>query len=126
VELNISVKPWGVAMFNRKLDKAEWESFFNFLSKQLEGKLAEIEIASLKVGDQIEAEWLPLVGIAYDPKDDIVEIALEDHDHIINKPREIYFAEEGTQFMGLDILDGEGAHQIVKLRDPLMLASREQ
>src|SRR3954470_7501133 len=94
-----SVRPWGVAMFNRKLEKAEWESFFNFLSKQLEGKLAEIEIASLKVGDQIEAEWLPLIGITYDPKDDIVEIALEDVDHIINKPREIYFAEEGTQFM---------------------------
>ena len=37
----------------------------------------EIEIASLSICDQIEAEWLPLLGIVYDPKDDIIEVALE-------------------------------------------------
>jgi Family of unknown function (DUF5335) len=38
---------------------------------------AEIEVASLALGDQVEAEWLPLLGIAYDPKDDLVQVALE-------------------------------------------------
>jgi hypothetical protein len=77
-------------------------------------------------GDQIEADWLPLIGIVYDHKDDIVEIGLEDSnriviDHIIREPHEIYFAGEGRQFMGLDIVDLHGAHHIVKLRDPLLL-----
>ena len=50
---------------------------FDRLSKTLEGKQAEIEVASLSLGDQVEAEWLPLHGITYDPNDDLVEVALE-------------------------------------------------
>ena len=60
----------------RKLGKAEWQRYFDRISKAVIGKRAEIEIASLALGDQIEAEWLPLIGIAYDRKDDILEIAL--------------------------------------------------
>jgi hypothetical protein len=114
-------------MINRKVDKAEWKQFFDVLSKQVEGTHAAIEVASLKLGDQIEAEWLPLIGLVYDHKDNSVEIALEVSkldvvDHIIREPREIYFAEDGRQFMGLDIIDLEGTHHIVKLKDPLMLS----
>ena len=47
----------------RKLEKTEWRRFFDWVSKGLVGKRAEIEIASLALGDQIEAEWLPLLGI---------------------------------------------------------------
>ena len=113
-------------MINRKINKTEWKQFFDFLSKQVEGTRAEIEIASLKLGDQIEAEWLPVIGLVYDHKDNSVEIALEASkrdvvDHIIREPREIYFAEDGRQFMGLDIIDLKGTHHIVKLKDPLML-----
>ncbi len=60
----------------RKLDKTKWQAFFDRVSKGLIGKRAEIEIASLALGSQIEAEWLPLFGIVYDPKNDIIEIAL--------------------------------------------------
>ena len=106
--------------------QTEWKQFFDALSKQVEGAHAEIEVASLERGDQIKAEWLPLIGLVYDHKDNSVEIALEASqrdivDHIIRKPREIYFAEDGRRFMGLDIIDLEGTHHIVKLKDPLML-----
>jgi hypothetical protein len=77
-------------MATRKLDKRQWHTFFDRISRLLEGKQAEIEVASLALGDQVEAEWLPLVGIEYDPKDDLVEVALEGLDHLIPKPREIY------------------------------------
>ena len=60
-------------MTARKLDKSQWRTFFDRLSKTLEGKQAEIEVASLSLGDQVEAEWLPLHGITYDPNDDLVE-----------------------------------------------------
>jgi Family of unknown function (DUF5335) len=117
-------------LINRKLDKAEWQPFFDFLSKQLEGMRTEIEVASLALGDQIEAEWLPLVGIVYDPRKDIVEVAVEGADqvvihHMISAPYEIYFAEEGRRFIGLDIVDAAGTHHIVKLKDPLMLPATE-
>jgi hypothetical protein len=69
---------------------------FDRVTKMLEGKRAEIEVVSLRLGDQVEAEWLPLLGIAYDPNDDIVEIALEGLDHLIPNPREIY-VEKGLK-----------------------------
>jgi hypothetical protein len=38
-------------------------------------------ICGLALGDQIAANWLPLLGITYEPKDDLLEIALEGLDH---------------------------------------------
>jgi hypothetical protein len=108
-------------MVTQKIEKAKWRPFLDFLTKLLAGKRAEIEVASLAVGDQIEAEWLPLIGLVYDPKDDLIEVALEGHDHLIHHPRELYFAEDAGQFMSLEMVDAEGNHEIVKLKDPLML-----
>jgi hypothetical protein len=110
----------------RKLEKNEWRPFLDFLSKLLEAKEAEIEVASLKLGDQVEAEWLPLIGISYDPKNDIVEIALEGHDHIIHKPREIYLDDNVGALMSLEVVDADGVRQIVKLKDQLALPAPHQ
>jgi hypothetical protein len=107
-------------MATRKLDKKEWKTFFDRISKILEGKQVEIEVASLDLGDQVQAEWLPLYGIAYDPKDGLVEVILEGLDHMIAKPREIY-VEDGTAGLeSVEIIDAEGIKQIVKLRDELV------
>jgi Family of unknown function (DUF5335) len=108
-------------MASRKLDKAQWRPFLERATKMLEGKQAEIEVASLALGDQIEAEWLPLLGLAYDPKDDLIEIALEGLDHMIRKPRELYVEDGTAGLMSLEIVDAEDVAQIVKFREPLML-----
>lgn len=105
----------------RKLDKKEWRSFLDGMSKVLEGEQAEIEVVSLALGDQIEAEWLPFLGITYDPKDDVVEIALEGVDHLIEHPRKIYVDDNVNGIVSLEVVDAEGARQIVKLREPLAL-----
>ena len=104
-----------------KLDKNEWKTFFDRVSKTLEGNQAEIEVASLRIGAQVQAEWLSLLGIAYDPKDDLMEVLLEGLDHIITKPREIY-VEDGTAGLeSVEIIDADDVKQIVKLRNELML-----
>jgi hypothetical protein len=109
-------------MTTRKLDKAKWGETFDRLSKMLGPKQVEIEVAGLALGDQIEAKWLPLIGIVYDPKDDIIEVALEELDHIVHKPREVFVAEEEAGALtALEIVDVEGIKQIVRLRDPLTL-----
>ncbi|HKF09976.1 MAG TPA: DUF5335 domain-containing protein [Xanthobacteraceae bacterium] len=113
-------------MATRKLEKKEWRTFFDRLSTTLQGKEAEIEVASLRLGDQVEADWLPLIGIAYDPNDDVVEVALEDLDHLIPKPRDIYIADGPAGVMALEIIDADDVKQIVKLRSPLMLPSPSQ
>lgn len=105
----------------KKLEKSIWRSYFDTVSKALVGKRVEIEVASLKLGDQIEAEWLPLIGITYDPKDDLIEVALEGVDHLIYKPREIWIEGEGLDLSAIEVVDDDGVRQIVTLSDPLML-----
>jgi Family of unknown function (DUF5335) len=86
-------------------------------------KAGRDEVASLSLGDQVEAEWLPLHGITYDPNDDLVEVALERLDHMIRKPREIYLEDWIRGLTTIEIVDADGTKQVVKLREPLMLAS---
>jgi hypothetical protein len=105
----------------RKLDRQEWKSYFERISKLIEGRQAEIEVASLKLGDQIAAEWLPLLGLTYDPKDDVFEVTLDGIDHLIEHPREVYVDGNSVELNALEVVDAEGVRQIVKLRDPLML-----
>lgn len=108
-------------MTARKLEKKEWKPFFERVSQVLGAKQAEVEVLSLGLGDQLEAEWLPLLGLAYDPKNDVLEVALEGLDHLIQKPRDIYVEDGGVGLASLAIVDAEGARQIVKLRDPMVL-----
>jgi hypothetical protein len=110
-------------MAARKLEKNEWKPFFDSVSKVLGAKQAEIEVQSLDLGDQVEAEWLPLLGLTYDPNNDLLDVALEGLDHMIPKPREIYVEDGGVGLASLAITDAEGAHQLVKLRDPMVLPS---
>jgi hypothetical protein len=104
-----------------KLDKEAWQSYFDRISKLVVGKQAEIEVASLQLGDQIEAEWVPLLGISYDPKNDLVEVLLEGLDHLIRNPRDIY-AEQGPAGMtSMEVIDTDDVRQIIRLRDPILL-----
>jgi hypothetical protein len=105
----------------RKLEKAKRRSFLDNMSEPLIGKRAEIEIDSLSLGSQIEAEWLPLLGITYDPKNDVIEVALDGLDHLIRNPREVHVDIGTTGLTSIEVIDAEGVQQIIKLRDPLML-----
>ena len=48
-------------MASRTIPQAEWRTFFDGLADALVGKRVEVEAASLELGDQIVAEWLPLL-----------------------------------------------------------------
>ena len=101
----------------RTLEKSDWRPFFDHLSKMLDGCQAEIE-ASLALGDQVQASWLPLLGLVYDPKDDVVEVALDGLDHLIRSPRDIYVEEGNGLLASVEMIDADGTRQIVKLKEP--------
>ena len=44
-----------------QLDKSRWKDYFDRVSKALRSKLVELDVESLRLGDQIEVEWAPLV-----------------------------------------------------------------
>lgn len=104
-----------------KLEKAQWGPYFDHVSKTLSGKQAEIEVASLAIGAQLEAEWLPFQGIVYDHKNDLVEILLEGLDHLIRQPGDIFIDQGPAGLVSLMIERADGIKEIIRLRDPLML-----
>ena len=84
-------------MAERILPKSDWQFYCDRISKGLTGKRANIEVTGLRIGDQIQAESLPLFGITYDPKDDLVEIAMEGLDHLIDT--EDHFGGSGPRWL---------------------------
>jgi hypothetical protein len=94
------------------------------MSKVLLGRHAEIEVTGPSFGAHMAAKWLPLLGITYDPKGDLVEIALEGLDHLIHQPREIAVEDGAEGLTAMQIVDADQRRQIVKLREPLMLMQR--
>ena len=107
------------------IDKAEWKAYCEFLSRTLEGGGVEIEVASLDLGDQIESDWLPMIGITYDPKDDLFDVALQRGDavvdHLIYGPREFAADREFVELSALEIIDRDGKQHLLRLRDALAL-----
>ena len=101
---------------------AEWREFFDRMSKALLGKRAEIEVSSLDLGDQILAEWVPLVGITYDTGDQLLDVAFAGGtNHLIRRPREIVVEEDAGGLKSVAVVDADGARQIVRLKEPLLL-----
>lgn len=104
-----------------EVPRSEWESYFNRVSKTLSAKEAEIEVAGLDIGDQIEAEWVRLAGISYDPKDDVLSLATETLDHLIHHPDTVFVEAEIDGLHSMEITDRDGHKQIVTFKDPLAL-----
>ena len=108
-------------MTARSIDKVEWGSFCAGLSKALSGSEAEIDVASLELGAQIEKEWAPWLGITYDPADDAIYITLEEADHIVKRPTELLADMDDVNISALQITDAEGIRHMVRLKGLLFL-----
>ncbi|WP_297527536.1 DUF5335 domain-containing protein [Thiohalobacter sp.] len=109
-------------MATRKIDKAELDQYFDGVSKALGAVTAEVEVAGLDIGEQVEAEWLPLAGMTYDRKDDVFEIDLGDAvDHLVLHPTEVYVEESAEGLHSIEVVDRDGHCHIVKLRKALAL-----
>jgi hypothetical protein len=106
----------------RKLTKSEWGPYCARISRGLEeGQRAEIEIVSLDSGDQYEARWMPLHGIAYDDKSNMIEIVLEGVDHMIREPSALLVETTRRGIVALEIVSGDEQRQSIRLSEPLRL-----
>jgi len=109
------------AMATHRLKRNQWQRYFDLVSRELGGQHAEIETAGLRLGAQINQEWAPLNGLTYDPKNDVFEVETENLDHLIPRPQDIFVEDAGTVLRSVEVIDADGNHQIVKLREPLAL-----
>lgn len=111
---------------SQTLNKAEMRELFDRLTRQLADEGAEVEVESLRLSHRIDAQWVPLLGLSYDPGCDAIAIILEGIDITIARPREIYLDGAHNAWTALDIVDAEGVQHIVQLKDPLTLPPRQQ
>jgi hypothetical protein len=114
------------AMTIRKLERGEWNGLCLRVTRYCSGMQAIVEVMSVEFGCQVEIHRLPMFGMSYDPRNDVLELLIGDLDHLIRAPRELYFDDAPLGSIALQIVDADGVRQIVTLRYPLMLPSPDR
>jgi hypothetical protein len=108
-----------------ELARAEWRRYCDRLSKHLAGQRVELDIASLELGDHVEARWLPLLGVVFDARGDVLEIALDGVGHSILAPREIHLEQTDRGLVSLSIVSANDTVETLRFREPLNLETYE-
>lgn len=109
----------------QELSREEWREFFEKLSNEFDGYDVTIEVVGEQLGDQLEAEKLPLAYLAYDDKDDVFIIAVGGRDgrypalhHLIDSPQRILADSMSPDVpWAIDVI-GPDTQTIVSLRRP--------
>lgn len=103
------------------LDRNRWHDYFDEMAHAGRANEAHVEASGLDIGDQVEMDWLPLTGITYDPKSDVLEVTTDKVDHLINHPSAISIDYDSEGLRNIAVTDAEGHHQVIRLREPLRL-----
>lgn len=104
----------------RTLPRDEWNDYFDDFSKS-KGNTGRIDYAEIRVfspedGIQPETRWLPLQGLTYDPKNDLLDIAVTGLDHLVAHPQQIYVDETQGRLDRFEVVRPDGTHEVVELR----------
>jgi hypothetical protein len=108
-------------MSTRILARAEWRGYCDRVSKAIDGRRVELEVASLKLGDHVEARWLPLLGVVFDARSDVLEIALDGVGHSIVAPRELVLEETERGLVAIEIVGADETVDTLRFREPLRI-----
>src|SRR5262252_4805778 len=114
----------------RELERASWAAYFDSIAPSVEGMLVTVELMGEQLGDQTDVERLPVQAISYDPRDDVLEVAVGGRGtrypvvlrHFISNPTAISVEEspEGTPSAIL-VTDPSGVRTLIRLFEPEML-----
>lgn len=105
----------------QEIQKSDWKTFFNTLSKEKLGWETNVQIISLETGANMIAEGLPFNGVTYEDNEEGQSIEIttglsaEDHDsHTIPNPQKVAFQENESGKGGtLDIEDASGTKTLI-------------
>lgn len=105
----------------RKIEKKDWQKYFDTFSKSYlkdnQPEYAAIQILSNLSGVQPESGWLPLEGITYDARSEMLNIKLEDLDHMVSNLSEIYVDEDADGWINsIELKNSDGSKEIIQIR----------
>jgi hypothetical protein len=105
----------------KRLSPDGMEDYFNRFNKRFlrneSSDVADVEVLSSDLGDQIAADGAHLLGITYDPKTRSLEVELESGDLRSYTPKEVWAIEEDDGFVrAIEIIRDDDASEIVRVR----------
>lgn len=112
-------------MARSALARAEWRRYCDGVSKATGGRRVELDVASLDLGDHVAARWLPLLGLVFDGRGDVLEVALDGVSHSIVSPREILLEETDRGLVAIEIVGADDTVETLRFREPLRLELEE-
>jgi len=113
----------------RELEQAGWPAYFDSIAPSVEGMLVTVELMGEQLGDQTDVERLPVQAISYDPRDDVLEVAVGGRGtrypvvlrHFISNPTAISVEELEGRPSAFLVNDPGGVRTLIRLFEPGML-----
>jgi hypothetical protein len=108
----------------RDLEAESWPQYFDSLTQSSDGLLVSMELMSDELGDQSDVERMPLQAISYDPRDDVLEVAVGGRGvrypivlrHFISNPQTISVEENGEPDpAAIEVRDPSGVRTLIRL-----------
>jgi hypothetical protein len=105
----------------KQLPRAEWKNYFDRFTREFlkddPSDGTAIEVMSPTLGDQFEVSSARLLGLDYDPKENTFEVLLEELDHLVFEPTEIWVLEGEPGFIStIEIIRADGTKEIIYVR----------
>ncbi|MFF8268345.1 DUF5335 family protein [Streptomyces sp. NPDC016562] len=103
------------------LDRSRWTTALDEVTESHAGELVTIEVLDPEMGHQYEAERLPFSYLSYDPKDDVVIVAVGGQSsrypvslrHMVRRPKAIDVATVGVPEAAVQVLDQEDTATLI-------------
>jgi len=105
----------------RQIPRQEWTRYFDELTRRFfkdgNPEAATVEVISPDLGDQVAADFVRALGVAYDPRNEVLEVLLDGVDHLVYHPREVWVVEEDNGFVStLEIVRDDDTREVVRFR----------
>src|SRR5262245_42844718 len=91
------------AMQNLHLERRDWQTILDRISRSESEHKVTIEIDREDIGSQKEAENVQFLGLSYDPKGATIAIRAGAVEHMISKPEHIDIAHAGTALICMEV-----------------------
>ena len=103
-----------------KIPRDRLEGYFADFTKRFlqdgSHEAVDVEVLSPDLGDQYVAEGAHLIGITYEPNDNVLEFALDSGDHRVEEPKEVWAIQESDGFVStIEVVRKDSTKEIVKV-----------
>jgi hypothetical protein len=112
---------WSPPVETKQIPRDHWKAYFDQFTRRYltagETETATVEMMSPTLGDQFVAEGMRLLGLSYSPQSHLFEVDLDQMEHLVFDPTEIWVMEEEGGFISnLDMVRSDGTNELITLR----------